>query len=210
MPSGSWLPASLSSSARAASRPTSAWPLETVVSDGVEIDAPRLRRFSFKGQILSLSFRSQPPELEQVDLYNERWANYADLDLATFWRMARSFSSAKEITLWVNHLEEVALLTEASRVEHLPVFRRLRRLEIHGVYWMKGDTAAVTIVNLLRSCPMLTPYGHTFTISACGQKWRGTWELDGKDVAVISAFGSVRCPSWRPARWSLRTCHRLR
>lgn len=46
---------------------------------------------------------------------------------------------------------------------------------------------------------MLTPYGHTFTINARGQKWRGTWELDGKDVCVSSAFGSARTPKGRKA-----------
>lgn len=44
---------------------------------------------------------------------------------------------------------------------------------------------------------MLTPYGHTFSIDAHGQKWRGTWELDGKDVCVSSAFGSARVPKGR-------------
>jgi hypothetical protein len=44
---------------------------------------------------------------------------------------------------------------------------------------------------------MLTPYGHTFSIDARGQKWRGAWEVDGKDVCVTSAFGSKRSPKGR-------------
>jgi hypothetical protein len=46
---------------------------------------------------------------------------------------------------------------------------------------------------------MLTYYGHTLAIDARGQKWRGTWELDGKDVTVTSAFGSARVPKGRKA-----------
>lgn len=44
---------------------------------------------------------------------------------------------------------------------------------------------------------MLTPHGHTFSIKARGQKWSGTWQIDGKDVAVSSAFGSRRTPKGR-------------
>lgn len=44
---------------------------------------------------------------------------------------------------------------------------------------------------------MLTPYGHTFSVTKRGQKWSGIWELDGKDVCVTSAFGSARVPKGR-------------
>jgi len=46
---------------------------------------------------------------------------------------------------------------------------------------------------------MLTPHGYTFSVTARGQNWRGTWELDGEDVCVSSAFGSVRTPKGRKA-----------
>jgi hypothetical protein len=44
---------------------------------------------------------------------------------------------------------------------------------------------------------MLTPHGHTFSISTRGQKWSGTWMEDGKEVCVSSAFGSKRAPKGR-------------
>ncbi|KQZ31742.1 hypothetical protein [Caulobacter sp. Root1472] len=44
---------------------------------------------------------------------------------------------------------------------------------------------------------MLTPHGYTFTVTARGQKWRGTWAVEGKDVCVSSAFGSARVPKGR-------------
>lgn len=46
---------------------------------------------------------------------------------------------------------------------------------------------------------MLTPHGYTFTVTARGQKWRGTWSLDGKEVNVSSAFGSARVLKGRKA-----------
>lgn len=44
---------------------------------------------------------------------------------------------------------------------------------------------------------MLTPHGHTFSIKARGKTWSGVWQVDGKDVAVSSAFGSARAPTGR-------------
>ena len=39
---------------------------------------------------------------------------------------------------------------------------------------------------------MLTPHGHTFSVTTRGQKWSATWLVDGKDVCVTSAYGSAR------------------
>jgi hypothetical protein len=44
---------------------------------------------------------------------------------------------------------------------------------------------------------MLTPHGHTFSVTARGQKWSGTWKEEGKEVCVSSAFGSKRTPRGR-------------
>lgn len=44
---------------------------------------------------------------------------------------------------------------------------------------------------------MLTPHGTTFSITSRGQQWRGTWELDGREVRVSSAFGSARVAKGR-------------
>uniref|UniRef100_N1QZP5 Uncharacterized protein n=1 Tax=Aegilops tauschii TaxID=37682 RepID=N1QZP5_AEGTA len=127
-----------------------------------EIEAPSLRRFRYKGYLRPFSFSSQPPELEQVDL---EFFPYHDDDnhknkepnriLATIWRLVRSFTSTREMKLRLNHLEDIAVLREARRVELLPAFRRLERLELQGVHRPKGKTASVTIANLLRRCPLL-------------------------------------------------------
>ncbi|KAK1670235.1 hypothetical protein QYE76_058394 [Lolium multiflorum] len=132
----------------------------TVPVQAVEIHAPRLRRFRYKGQLRSFSFSAQPPELEQVDLdFSGRGNNGnskdPERDLATFWRFGRSFTSTRELRLRVNHLEDIAILSEARRAELLPAFRCLERLEVQGVDSTKGKAAAMAILNMLRCCPML-------------------------------------------------------
>ncbi|KAK1670891.1 hypothetical protein QYE76_059050 [Lolium multiflorum] len=136
---------------------------QTVDVDDLDIVAPRLRSFTYKGPLRSLSFSPLPPDLERVDLDLSGHGNYennkdTDHDIVTlFWRFARSFTSAKEMRLKVNHLDDIAVLSEARRVELLPTFRRLRRLEVQGVDFTKGKTpAAVTILILLRCCPVLS------------------------------------------------------
>jgi hypothetical protein len=37
----------------------------------------------------------------------------------------------------------------------------------------------------------------TFQITVRGQKWSGSWELEGKEVRVDSAYGSTRAPVGR-------------
>lgn len=36
-----------------------------------------------------------------------------------------------------------------------------------------------------------------FNIEHAGRKWSGSWEIDGKDVLVSSAYGSSRAPLGR-------------
>ncbi|CAM0907212.1 unnamed protein product [Alopecurus aequalis] len=132
---------------------------KTVAID--EIKAPRLRRFRYKGPLVSFSFSPEPLELEQVDLDFSEYGYQGDskdpdYDLETFWRLARGFTSTKEMRLRMNHLEDMGVISEARRVELLPAFRRLECLEVHGAYWEKGKDAVLTILNMLRCCPMLS------------------------------------------------------
>jgi hypothetical protein len=174
------------------------WDVKTV--NGVVIHAPRLRRFSYMGLLGSLSFTSPPQEFEQVDLHNQQRRCHPDLDLATFWRLARSFTSTKEMRLRMNHLEDVALVTEASRVQLLPSFHRLQHLQLTGVHWTKGDTAAVAIVNLLRCCPVLSTLRINLTemqqaADAVSNK-KGVRSRIPQKIMQISALGphrSLKC-----------------
>ena len=135
------------------------WFFEKTV-DRLKIDAMRLRCFSYKGPLRSYSFYPHPLEFEQVELeffkkgYRVKDPNH---DLETFWKFTRNFTGTKEMRLRVNHLEDIAVLSEARQIELLPAFRRLKRLEFHGAHWTNDKTAAVTtILNLLHCCPVLT------------------------------------------------------
>ncbi|XBI21599.1 hypothetical protein VPH35_062702 [Triticum aestivum] len=119
----------------------------------VEIDSPRLRRFRYMGLLRPFTFSPQPPELEQMDLHffpgKKRNMDPCG-NLETFWRFVGSFTSTKKMNLRLNHLQDVAVLNEARRVELLPAFRRLECLELEGVRRGRGKTAAAAIANLLR------------------------------------------------------------
>jgi hypothetical protein len=130
---------------------------------GVEINAPRLRRFKYKGLLRSFSFSTRPPEIEQVDLdfsgpdYKRKNLDPdPDRDLAIFWRFVGNFTSTREMRLRVKHLEEIAVLSEARWVELLPAYRRLQRLEVQAAQSTKGKSAPLAILNLLRCCPVLS------------------------------------------------------
>ncbi|CAM0885547.1 unnamed protein product [Alopecurus aequalis] len=126
----------------------------------LEIEATRLRRFSYKGPLHPYSFRPRPLELDHVDLeFFEEGYRVKDRnqDLEAFWRFTRNFTSTKEIRLKVDHLEDIAVLNEARQVDLLPAFGRLERLEVQGAHWTKDKTAALaTILNLLHCCPALS------------------------------------------------------
>ncbi|VAH84352.1 unnamed protein product [Triticum turgidum subsp. durum] len=124
-----------------------------------EIHAPRLRRFRYKGLLRPFSFSPQPPEMEQVDLEFFPDTDYRNNDpdrdlLATFWRLVRSFTSAKDMKLSIK-LEAIAVVSKARQAELLPAFSSLKRLELHGVHGENVKKAALGIANLLRCCSVL-------------------------------------------------------
>ncbi|KAI4975973.1 hypothetical protein ZWY2020_049580 [Hordeum vulgare] len=127
----------------------------------VEIDAPRLRRFTYNGVLRQISLNPQPTDFSRADLHiiHERFTGHGDADarrhLVAFWRFARNFTNAKELRLRVNSLDQTAVVAAASRTKLLCPFPNLQRLEIEGMHGVKGKTAAVAIANLLQCCPVL-------------------------------------------------------
>ncbi|KAF7032716.1 hypothetical protein CFC21_043864 [Triticum aestivum] len=140
----------------------------------VEIHAPRLRWFSYKGLLRPFSLSPLPPDLAHADLHfvprarddrvNKTLPEHKETNedpcrgeasLKTFWRFLHNFTSVKELKLNVNHLEDMAVLTEARRAELLPTFSILKRLDLHRVHMPQGKTATVAIADLLRCCPTL-------------------------------------------------------
>ncbi|KAM3335297.1 hypothetical protein ACQJBY_029619 [Aegilops geniculata] len=152
---------------------------ETPVVVAVEIRAPKLRYLLYRGLLRRFSMSPRPPDLARADLHffrpcdkkgnkcsrrrrehhsdkaNEDPDPHRNLNLMTLWKFLQDLSGAKELKLRVNNLEDMAVLSEAGRVELLPVFSNLDRLELQGVHRSKGKSAAVAIANLLRCSPVL-------------------------------------------------------
>ncbi|KAF7032714.1 hypothetical protein CFC21_043862 [Triticum aestivum] len=158
--------------------PCSSWRGKAAIAAvPVEIDAPRLRRFRYKGLLRPFSLSPRPPDLAHADLhfvprgrdergnkieilagniiFHGRGNKTGSRDLEPLWRFLGNFTGAKELKLSINPPEDMAVLTEARRAELLPAFSILERLELNGVHRPKGKTAAVAIANLLRCCPAL-------------------------------------------------------
>ncbi|VAH84358.1 unnamed protein product [Triticum turgidum subsp. durum] len=143
---------------------------ETPAVVAVEIHAPRLRRFVYMGLLRRFTMSPQPQDLSRADLHffgpcdKKRYVyphrkhpseEDPNPNLVTFWRFLQDISSTKQLKLRVNNLEDMAVLSEAMRVELLPAFCNLERLELQGVHRPKGKTASVAIANLLRCSPVL-------------------------------------------------------
>ena len=123
----------------------------------MEIDAPRLRRFTYKGLLRQITLSSQVPNMARAELhiFNEyRRGRDENLRRAIFWRFVQNFSHTMELKLRVKHLEDIAIVGAAERTELLRPFGNLGRLELEGLHRPKGKTAAVAIANLLRCCPV--------------------------------------------------------
>jgi hypothetical protein len=128
----------------------------------VEIDAPRLRCFRYRGFLRQISLSSRAPDLARVDvhIFDDMLpgCNSVDKNLgrAVFWKFLHNFSNAKEMKLKLDHhLEDIAVVTAAERTELLHPFHNLGRLELQGLHRPKGKSAAVAIANLLRCCPVV-------------------------------------------------------
>jgi hypothetical protein len=128
----------------------------------VEMDAPRLRSFTYKGLLRRLMLSSQAPDLARVDLhifphffYNGDRDAAGGRDLVTFWQLAQNFTNAKELKLKVNSLEGIAVVDKESQAELLCSFRSLERLELEGRLTLEENAAAASIANLLQCCPVL-------------------------------------------------------
>ncbi|CAM0947773.1 unnamed protein product [Alopecurus aequalis] len=137
------------------------WPREWLAwgTTAVEIDGPRLRRFTYKGLLRPLSLTSPTPDLTRVDLhiFRDVYERNKDArrDLETFWRCAQNFSNAKELKLRMNQLEDIAVVGSANRAKLLCSFHNLERLQLDASHRIQGKTAAVAVANLLSCCPIL-------------------------------------------------------
>ncbi|CAM0958042.1 unnamed protein product [Alopecurus aequalis] len=125
----------------------------------MEIFAPMLRRFRYRGVVRRISLSPPSAHLARAELtlVEHGEVGERDLDVArrSFWGTMHGFSQAREMKLRVRHLEEIAITDETGQAELLPKFRNLHRLELQGVHTPTGKAAAAAIANVLRCCPAL-------------------------------------------------------
>uniref|UniRef100_A0A0E0BLK7 F-box domain-containing protein n=1 Tax=Oryza glumipatula TaxID=40148 RepID=A0A0E0BLK7_9ORYZ len=120
----------------------------------MEITAPRLRSFTYKGEAVRFDLTSPPsppaPDTTTVvaaDLHFTHGLGRC-VDYSHF---IHNFTNAKVLRLKANHLDDMAVAEVFPDLEHL-------RLELDGAYsgWsMATETAAETIAGLLHCCPVL-------------------------------------------------------
>ncbi|KAM0900623.1 hypothetical protein ACQ4PT_020471 [Festuca glaucescens] len=125
----------------------------------LQIYAPMLRRFRYRGVVRHISLSPPPPHLARAEVTLTEYGYVRDRDpraaRQSLWGTVRGFSHAKEMKLRVRHLEEIATTNEKRQAKLLPVLSSLERLQLQGVYTAPGNMAAAAIENLLRSCPAL-------------------------------------------------------
>ncbi|KAE8804658.1 F-box/FBD/LRR-repeat protein [Hordeum vulgare] len=121
----------------------------------VEIDAPMLRHFRYKGAVRHISLDPPPQQLARAELTIIDHGGRRNSDpCRSFWGTVRGLSHAKEMKLRVRHVEEIRChyTNEAKNIK----LRRLERLELQGVYTPTENAAAQLIKNLLRCSPALS------------------------------------------------------
>ncbi|CAN6347170.1 unnamed protein product [Urochloa humidicola] len=122
----------------------------------VEIDAPKLRHFRYKGSERRFSLASPAPDMVVLELsFTPKCYHDFDKDKTRvlFWHFVRNFTSAKVLKLKVNNLKDITV-GKARRAELLCTFRNAMCLELEGVHHPTATkAAAVAIANLLRCCP---------------------------------------------------------
>jgi hypothetical protein len=116
-----------------------------LVRDDIELDAPRLRAFRYKGLMRRFSFTSSTPCPERVclDFCGNRWID-----------TARGFCHARVLNLRVSSIEDVAVV--GNKNLQPIVFPNLERLTLRGSS-KQGNEAwtATAIAILLRRCPLI-------------------------------------------------------
>lgn len=126
----------------------------------IDVHAPRLRSFVYKGHIRPFELRSStsaaPPDTARVDLHFPRDGPYRryhywrgdgkESTPALFWQFLRNFASARTLKLRVgDDLKDIAVAGEARRAKLLCAFPNAERLELEGVHRRTSKTAAVAI-----------------------------------------------------------------
>ncbi|KAL6908061.1 hypothetical protein ACP4OV_002231 [Aristida adscensionis] len=134
---------------------------------GLELDAPNLRYFRYKGFLYPghrLSLKkpqpsSTPGHLIRVDLHlDDSYSLHShDNVRAPLWQLLKNFSMAKVMKLKLDYLliDQIAIADDKDQEELLGdrLFHDVERFELEGQYDSKENVAAVAIGNVLYCCP---------------------------------------------------------
>lgn len=123
----------------------------------IDIHAPRLRHFRYKGSERRFSLTSPAPDMAVLELellQDRRQRQNLERTRSLFWQFVRNFTNARVLKLNVNHLEDIAV-GKARRTELLCTFCNAVRLELKGAHRPASKAVAVAIANLLRCCPVV-------------------------------------------------------
>ena len=139
------------------------WPRR--VQGGMELDAPRLRCFRYRGFVRLVSLRSPAPDIHLVDLHFvdevcQREGRMCDELRVIFWQFVRNFSSAKVLKLKLNFLiEHIGFVIESnkdqSELQSHVFFSNLGRLELEAPHLPMSKGTAMAMATLLHCCPVL-------------------------------------------------------
>lgn len=115
-----------------------------------------------------------------------------------FWQFLSDMVSVKELKLAVYRLEDIAVNLPPETTECMrPALNALERLELEGVHRPKGKTAAVAIVNLLWTSPVLrhlrinltTTKGDSHKNSHCVREFLGRKSRDDLSGSISHFLG---------------------
>ncbi|WVZ50116.1 hypothetical protein U9M48_001403 [Paspalum notatum var. saurae] len=135
---------------------------------GLEVDAPMLQYFRYKGPVqrtnLRLSLKPQPssssvPNLIEVDLQLHLSNDYdAEREICEpFWLFIQNFNTTKDLKLRLGFSMDLLALAEEESQEELlmgsSLFYLLERLELEAPYDPKSKASMVMLGNLLSCCP---------------------------------------------------------
>ncbi|CAN6360404.1 unnamed protein product [Urochloa humidicola] len=130
----------------------------------IDIDAPRLRSFIYKGRLRRFSLRSPAQELARMDLqicsgqdsecYQEDNNSDKEAVSALFWKFLHNFTNARALKLKLDFYLDQIVADGDAKLQC--VFPYAERLELEWVHLPTSETAAVAIIaNLLDCCPVV-------------------------------------------------------
>ncbi|CAL4979150.1 unnamed protein product [Urochloa decumbens] len=124
----------------------------------IEVDAPRVRSFMYRGHVDRFVLKSPMPDLQRADLHFLDGNKTETCEC--FWLFVRSLCSTGSLKLKLNFpMGDIAVVDGKKRLQEEllgdTLFVNLDRLVVDGQYEPGSEGVAVAIGNLLQCCPML-------------------------------------------------------